>query len=149
MIDLPAVNYQKREKCRLWLDFKCVSTHSKLKCSHFTMNVVITSLESMYNYSNVTLISRNLWKSLLCPCVLHGLNKNMSRKSSPKSAKPRAFPRFAQWLIRPWAYVHITVAVGPLWNQANLQITVALGRPFESVVSLLTHCICYCGPLKA
>jgi len=27
----------------------------------------------------------------------------ISRREAPKSARPRAFARFAQWLIRPWA----------------------------------------------
>jgi len=43
------------------------------------MNVVITSLESMYNYSNVTLISMNLCKSFLCPFTLSGSNKNIAK----------------------------------------------------------------------
>jgi len=42
------------------------------------MNVVITSLESMYSYSNMSLTARNLWKYLLCPCILYGLNKNIA-----------------------------------------------------------------------
>jgi len=45
------------------------------------------------------------------------------------------------------AYLYITVAVGPLWKQGTLHITVDIGGPFESVVSLLTHYTCYCGPL--
>ena len=44
------------------------------------MNVVITSLESMYNYSTVPLISMNLCKSLLCPCKLYIYsNKNIAK----------------------------------------------------------------------
>ena len=38
---------------------------------------------------------------------------------------------------------YITIAVGPLWKQGTLHITAAIGGPFESVVSLLTHYICY------
>jgi len=45
------------------------------------------------------------------------------------------------------AYLYITVAVGLLWKQGTLHKAVAIGGPFESVVSLLTHYICYCGPL--
>jgi len=46
------------------------------------------------------------------------------------------------------ANLYNTVAVESLWNQGRptLHITVALGAPFESVVILLTHYICYCGP---
>jgi len=55
-----------------------------LNFSNFTMNVVITSLESMYNYSNVTLISMNLCKSFLCPCTLSGSNK-ITAKIIPKA----------------------------------------------------------------
>jgi len=34
-----------------------------------------------------------------------------------------------------------------LRKQGTLHITVTIGGPFESVVSLLTHYACYCGPL--
>jgi len=47
------------------------------------------------------------------------------------------------------AYLRITVAVGSIWKQAALKITVASGSPFKSVVSLLTHYICYCGPFES
>jgi len=35
-----------------------------------------------------------------------------------------------------------------LWKQGTLHNTVAIVDPSENVVSLLTHYICYCGPLR-
>ena len=49
-------------------------------------------------------------------------------------------------LWKKLAYVYITVAVGYLWKQGTLHIAVAIEGPFESVVSVLTHYICYCWP---
>ena len=73
-------------KLQTYLDLKNVSTHSNLNCSHFSRNVVITSLESMYNYSNVTSISMNLSKSFLCPCTWSGSNKTIA-KIIPKARR--------------------------------------------------------------
>ena len=47
------------------------------------------------------------------------------------------------------AYLCITVAVGLLWQQGTLHVTVALGGPFERLVSLLTHYIYYCSPFDS
>jgi len=41
---------------------------------------------------------------------------------------------------------YTTVAAGLFCKQSTLHITVAIGGHFESVVSPLTHYICYCGP---
>ena len=53
--------------------------HSLFKYSNFKLNVMITWLDSTYNYSNLSLISRNLCKFLLCPCTLLCLNKNIAK----------------------------------------------------------------------
>jgi len=60
-------------------------------------------------------------------------------------------------------FIHYSCCWGSLWKQSSLLVhyscwwaplkegyfahTVAIGCTFESLVSLLTHCICYCGPL--
>jgi len=44
-------------------------------------------------------------------------------------------------------FTHCNCFCGLLWKQSTLHITVAIWGPFESVVSLLTYYICYCGPL--
>jgi len=36
----------------------------------------------------------------------------MLKREAPKSARPRAFTRFAQWLIQPWPYQMFTWTVG-------------------------------------
>ena len=46
------------------------------------------------------------------------------------------------------AYSYITVPVGTLSKQGTFHIKVAIGSHFECVVSLLTHYICFWGPLS-
>jgi len=74
-----------------------------LLCHSKTINAKVISLLNLCtNRSNLNLYNFDAWLNSLKNMKNQQKSVLIFKREAPKSAKPRAFGRFAQWLIRPW-----------------------------------------------